>query len=129
MRGASAREALNEQFELRNARAGGVDLGLTWTAQLRKQLFWPGPLSRPLVSLVSWCGAEDDAAAKKFIGKCRVMGEPLVALRCAWNAEPTVIWSPSRLNYHVVSAACSEFSGFGCRQHLERRSMWVSVAS
>lgn len=36
-----------------------VTLALTWTAQLRKQLFWPGPLRSPLVS-VSWCIWADD---------------------------------------------------------------------
>lgn len=55
-----ARDALSRRFQCgrrtTNLFLSPQKIRLTWTALLRKQLFWPGPLSNPfvLVKLVLW---------------------------------------------------------------------------
>lgn len=63
---------------------------LTWTAQLRKQLFWPGPLSSPFVSVSWWC-CIFDGDEKKFIGKFLIIGDWFDDAMCGWNVVPIVI--------------------------------------
>lgn len=87
---------LNQQtkIELRNLQIQQVKaskFALTWTAQLRKQLFWPGPLRSPLVS-VNWC-CWFDGDVKKFIGKFRVIIDLFDTAMCGWKFVPTVILS------------------------------------
>lgn len=69
-----------------------LEARLTWTAQLRKQLFCPGPLRSPFVSLTWWsCWFEGDV--KMFIGKFLIIGgrEVFDEAKWGWNVVPTVI--------------------------------------
>lgn len=67
-----------------------LNFGLTWTAQLRKQLFWPGPLRSPLVSVNWWLWFEGEV--KKFIGKFFMSGRGIVEdARCGGKVVPTVM--------------------------------------
>lgn len=56
---------------------------LTWTAQLRKQLFCPGPLRSPFVSVVKfkWCDCE---GAKIFLEFC-------IKICCCWKAPIVIV--------------------------------------
>lgn len=106
-------------------------LKLTWTAQLRKQLFWPGPLRRPLVS-VSWC-CWFDCEVKMFIGKFRVIGDLLDAAMCGWKFVPTVIlWFSSELSRRYRCWPFIDFYEWRLSSSVKKRwknLMWVTSLS
>lgn len=56
--------------------------GLTWTAQLRKQLFCPGPLRSPFVSVkFKWCDCEGENIFREFC----------IKICCCWKAPIVIV--------------------------------------
>lgn len=79
-----------ESWQASKRSAPNNEIRLTWTAQLRKQLFWPGPFRSPFVSVSWWFWFGE---VKKFIGKFFISGRDMFGARWGGNVEPTVMVS------------------------------------